>query len=74
MFLTHIKISNEQAKEPSLDMAVCDHSGRLSTDGDAIRCCQCLSQLTMVPHSEGEFRLNWVARAAFEQGATKCAA
>ena len=47
MFLTHIIISNQQAEEKPSDHAVCNHSGRLSTDGDAIRCCQCLGQLVV---------------------------
>jgi hypothetical protein len=74
MFLTHIKIANQQARAPSLDATACDHSGRLSTDGDAIRCCQCLSQLMMMPNGEGAFRLEWVGCVAPVQGAARWAA
>ncbi len=47
MFLTHIKISNQQAEQRRSDSADCNHGGRLSTDGDAVRCCDCLGQLAI---------------------------
>ena len=62
MFELHI-LSNLRAdvELPVGGDAGCDHGDWLSTDGDAIRCCKCLSQLVMVPHVPGEFRLEWLA-------------
>lgn len=41
----------------------CDHRGRISTEFGAVRCADCLSQLVMVPHHDGEFRLEWLSPA-----------
>jgi hypothetical protein len=61
MFELHI-LSSQRAEDefPVGGGVACDHGDWLSTDGDAIRCCKCLSQLVMVPHAEGEFRLEWL--------------
>ena len=81
MFLTHIIISNQQAEGRPLDFAACDpcdHSGRLSTDGDAIRCCQCLGQLIVAeagrqldrqPRDADQFAYIGAQDMAFERAA-----
>ena len=68
-------LSNPRADDlPAGGGAGCDHGDWLSTDGDIVRCCKCLSQLAMVPHKPGEFRLEWLKPDELAIMTIKCAA
>jgi hypothetical protein len=75
MLNLHILANQDFEGRPApADAADCNHGDWLSTDGDAVRCCNCLSQLLMVPHKPGEFRLEWVSPSTLAMRPSRCAA
>lgn len=68
-------IEGRRADAPRLaDAATCNHGDWLSTEGDAIRCLRCLSQLVMLPYKPGEFRLEWLTPNQLAIRSIRCAA